>query len=120
MVSIPFLSSHHSTWYHFCPWSVGLCLPSILGVVSGGMGTFLFSQCNMAWRSFVQAVGLGCRSFACSWWFFSAKCVFSKILIYRAHAVCFLPLAAAILDPLSAFSSGTHIHFSEERFVVLN
>jgi hypothetical protein len=22
MVSIPFSSSHHSTWCHLCPWSV--------------------------------------------------------------------------------------------------
>jgi hypothetical protein len=45
-----------------------------LELVSGGAGALLFSQCNVAWRSFVQAGGSGCRSFASSWFFFSAKC----------------------------------------------
>jgi hypothetical protein len=31
-----------------------------LELASGGMGTLLFSQCNMAWRSFVQAGGSQC------------------------------------------------------------
>jgi hypothetical protein len=44
-----------------------------LELVSGGAGALLVSQCNMAWRSFVQAEGSGCQSFASSWWFFSAK-----------------------------------------------
>jgi hypothetical protein len=35
--------------------------------VSGSMGTLLVSQCNVAWRSFVQPGGLGCQSFASSW-----------------------------------------------------
>jgi hypothetical protein len=36
---------------------------------SGGMGALLFSQCNVAWRSFVQAGGSGCQSFDSSWCF---------------------------------------------------
>jgi hypothetical protein len=67
----------------------------------GGEGALLLSQCKVAWRSFVQAGGLGCWSFASSWWFFSAKCgssISAKFLICRAHSVCFLPLVA-ILDP---------------------
>jgi hypothetical protein len=67
---------------------------------SGGMGVLLVPQCNMVWRSFVRAGGLGCRSFSYSWWYFSTKCgssISARFLIYRAHAVCFLPLVA-ILD----------------------
>jgi hypothetical protein len=44
-----------------------------LELASGSTGDLLFSHCNMAWRSFVQAGGSGCQSFA-SWWFFSATC----------------------------------------------
>jgi hypothetical protein len=65
--------------------------------VSGGAGALLFSQCKVAWRSFVWARGTGCLSFASSWWFFSAKCgssISGKFLIYGAHGVCFLPLAS--------------------------
>jgi hypothetical protein len=40
---------------------------------SGGSGALLFFQCNMAWRSFVQAWGSGCQCFDSSWCF-SAKC----------------------------------------------
>jgi hypothetical protein len=70
--------------------------------VSGSTGALLFSQCNMAWRSFVRAGGrLGCQSFAYSWWSFFAKrgsSVSERVLIYRGHTVCFLPLVN-ILDP---------------------
>jgi hypothetical protein len=38
-----------------------------LELASGGTGALLFFQCNMAWRSFVQARGSGCQSFASSW-----------------------------------------------------
>jgi hypothetical protein len=37
---------------------------------SGGAGALLVSQCNMVWRSFVRAGGVGCKSFAYSWWVF--------------------------------------------------
>jgi hypothetical protein len=59
-------------------------------------GSLLSSQCRMAWRSFVWAGGSGCQSFASSWCFFSARCgssISARFLIYRAHAVCFLPLS---------------------------
>jgi hypothetical protein len=42
--------------------------------VSSGMGTLLFSQCNVAWRIFVGFGGSGCQSFDSSWCSFSAKC----------------------------------------------
>jgi hypothetical protein len=67
--------------------------------VSGGLGALLFSQCSVAWRSFVQPGGSGCCSFASSWSFFSAKggsSISARFLIYRAHAVCFLPLVAIL------------------------
>jgi hypothetical protein len=73
-----------------------------LELVSGGAGTLLVSQRNMACRSFVWAGGLGCWSFAYYWHFFSAKCgssISARSLIYRSHAVCFLPLVT-IWDPL--------------------
>jgi hypothetical protein len=41
--------------------------------VSGGAGALRVPQHNMAWRSFVQAGGSGCQSFASSWWFFSCQ-----------------------------------------------
>jgi hypothetical protein len=34
-----------------------------LELVSGSMGTFLFSQYNVAWRSFVWDRGSGCQNF---------------------------------------------------------
>jgi hypothetical protein len=80
----------------------GLCLQAGLEPASGSMGALLFSQCNVAWRSFVQAGDSGCWSFDSSWWFFSAKCgssVSAKFLIYGAHAVCLCPLVT-ILDLL--------------------
>jgi hypothetical protein len=58
-----------------------------LELVSGSMGALLFSQCNVAWRSFVCARGSGYQSFDSSWCFLSAKggsSVSAKFLIYRA------------------------------------
>jgi hypothetical protein len=65
---------------------------------SGSVGALLSSQCNMAWRRFVLAGGLGCQNFASSWFFFSAKCgssVSTRLLVYRAQLI--LPLDT-ILD----------------------
>jgi hypothetical protein len=59
---------------------------------SGSAGALLFSQCNVASRSFVQAKGSGCL--------ISAKYVSSvsaRFFIYRAHAVCFCTLPSWIL-----------------------
>jgi hypothetical protein len=69
----------------------------------------LFSQCNMVWRSFVQAEGSGCQSFDSFWCFFSAKCgssISAKFLISGAHTFCFCPLVA-ILDPPMKFYKNT-------------
>jgi hypothetical protein len=77
-----------------------------LELVSVGAGALLFSQCNVAWRSFVWAGGSGCWNFASSSCFFSTKCgssVSARFLIYGAHAVCFLPLVT-ILDPPQIFN----------------
>jgi hypothetical protein len=41
-----------------------------LELVFGGVGALLFSQCNVAWRSFVWAGVSGCHSFYSSWCFF--------------------------------------------------
>jgi hypothetical protein len=76
---------------------VGLHLPSRFGAGDWQYGALLVSQCNVEWRSFVQAGGLGCQSFASSWCFLSAKrgsSVSARFLIYGAHVVCFLPLVA--------------------------
>jgi hypothetical protein len=88
----------HAAYLPTC-WSAG-CLPSRFR--ASGAGALLFSQCNVAWRSFVQAEGSGCQSFNSSWCFFSAKygsILSAKFLIYGAHAVCFCTLVA-ILDQL--------------------
>jgi hypothetical protein len=59
-------------------WSSPVGLPNVsqagLELVSGGTASLLFSQCNMAWRSFVWAGSSRCRSFDSSWCFISAKC----------------------------------------------
>jgi hypothetical protein len=60
----------------------------------------LFSQCNMAWRSFLQDRGAGCWLFDSPWCFISAKSgssVSARFLIHGAHAVCFCVLVT-ILD----------------------
>jgi hypothetical protein len=72
---------------------------------SGGVAAILFSQCNVAWRSFPQARGSGCRSFDSPCFFISAKCGSSVSAMFwslRAHAVCFCALVA-ILDPPGQF-----------------
>jgi hypothetical protein len=67
-----------------------------------GSGTaLLFSQCNVVWRSFLQARGSGYRSLDPPWCFISAKCgssISARFLIQRAHTVCFCTLVT-ILDP---------------------
>jgi hypothetical protein len=74
-----------------------------LEVASSGTGA-LFSQCNVAWISFVWAGGSGCWSFDSSWCFvlFCFLQVWLQLsvksLIYGNHAVCFCPLDTA-LDP---------------------
>jgi hypothetical protein len=76
-----------------------------LELASGGAGTLLVSLCNVMWRSFVWAGGLGCQFFASSWWFVSAKCdssISARLLICGAHSVCFLPLVT-IFDLLLLF-----------------
>jgi hypothetical protein len=68
--------------------------------VSDGVCALLFSQCNMAWRSFEQSGGLRCQSFASSWCFSSAKCdsnISIRFLIYGVHTLCLFTLVA-ILD----------------------
>jgi hypothetical protein len=51
---------------------VGLLNVSEAGLepVSGGTSSLLFSQCKVAWRSFVWAGGSGCQSSDSSWCFF--------------------------------------------------
>jgi hypothetical protein len=60
-----------------------------LDPVSGSTGFLLFSQCNMAWRSFVWVGGSGvrvllllCDCFFCQMWLQHL----SKFLIYGAHS----------------------------------
>jgi hypothetical protein len=69
-----------------------------LELASGGTGALLFSQCNVAWRSFVHVEGSGCKSFASSWWIFSAKCgsSVSARFLNRTHTDCFLPLVSIL------------------------
>jgi hypothetical protein len=84
----------------------GLLNVSQVGLDQGlvASGTLLFSQCNVAWRSFLWARGSVCRSFDSSWCFISAKCgssISARFLIHGAHSVCFCTLVA-ILEPLCA------------------
>jgi hypothetical protein len=65
------------------------------------VGALLFSQCNVAWRSFPQARGSGCRSFDSPWCFISTKCgsrVSARFLNHGGHTVCFCAFVP-ILDP---------------------
>jgi hypothetical protein len=70
-----------------------------MGIWQHGIPGFsVLCECS----TFVWVGGLGCQSFASSWWFFSGKCGSSfsgRVLFYGAHSVCFLPLVT-ILDPL--------------------
>jgi hypothetical protein len=87
-------------WLVLTCWSAE-CLPSRFGAVSGGTTALLFSQCNLAWRSFPQARGSGCWNFDSPCCFISAKCgssVSARLWSFGAHAVCFCTLVA-ILDP---------------------
>jgi hypothetical protein len=70
-----------------------------LELASGSIGALLISQCNMAWRSFVQPGGSGCQCFAYSWWFFSAKCgssISARFFICGDHTVYFIPLVTIL------------------------
>jgi hypothetical protein len=66
------------------------------------VAALLFSQCNVAWRSFLWARGSDCQSFDSPWCFISSKCgssVSARFLIHGDHIVCFCILVT-ILDPL--------------------
>jgi hypothetical protein len=85
----------------------------------------LFSQCNVAWRSFLQARASGCQSFDSSWCFISTQCgsvISTSFWSYGSHDAWFCTLVTILdpLPPLLQFSSGRNIHFSENRPVVLN
>jgi hypothetical protein len=65
------------------------------------VGALLVSPYNMAWRSYVQARGLGMCEFCFFLVVFPDRYVSSisaRFLLYGAHAICFLPLVT-ILDP---------------------
>jgi hypothetical protein len=67
------------------------------------VGDLLFSQCNVAWRSFPWARGSGYQSFDSPYCFISAKCgssVSVRFWSHGAHTVCFC-VPVTILDPLS-------------------
>jgi hypothetical protein len=72
----------------------------------------LFSQCNVAWRSFLWARGSGCQSFDSPWYFISTKCgsnISARILTHRGHAVCFCTLVAILIQILSLYLT-LHMH----------
>jgi hypothetical protein len=50
-------------------WFAG-CLPNRLEPASSCIRALLFSQCNVAWRNFVQAGSSGCWCLDSSWCFF--------------------------------------------------
>jgi hypothetical protein len=56
---------------------------------SGSAGALLFSQCNVAWRSFDRLGVQGVEVLILLGAFFSDKCgssISARFLIYRAHA----------------------------------
>jgi hypothetical protein len=62
----------------------------------------LFSQCNVAWRSFLWARGSGRGSFDSSCCLISAKCgssISARFLVHGAHAVCFCTIVANMYRP---------------------
>jgi hypothetical protein len=67
----------------------------------GGRGDPLVSQCNVLWRSFAQAGGLGCQSFAYSWCFFPSNC--GKIFDLRSSHCLFPPSSRHLGSPLLLF-----------------
>jgi hypothetical protein len=70
------------------------------------MGTLLFSQWNVEWRSFLQVSGSGCWSFDSPWCFISAKCsssITARFLIHGAHTVCFCALVTIFIFPSPTF-----------------
>jgi hypothetical protein len=86
----------------------GLLTISQVGLepVSGSMAALLFSQCNMAWRSFPRARDSECQSFDCPCCFISTNCgssVSAKFWSHRAHTVCFCALVAILDPPVSQF-----------------
>jgi hypothetical protein len=87
------------TYWLTC-WSAK-CFPGRFGACIWWHRSPPVFQCNMEWRSFVQAGGSGCLRFDSSWCFFSAKggsSISAKFLICGAHSVCFCTLVS-ILDP---------------------
>jgi hypothetical protein len=67
-----------------------------LELASGSLEALLFSQCNVAWRSFVLAGGWGCWSFASSWCFFSCH-----VWIQHLSKIFDLPRSCCLLPPSS-------------------
>jgi hypothetical protein len=60
--------------------------------------------------SFLQARGSGRQSFDSPWFFISAKCgpsISARVLIHRAHAVCFCTLVATLNLPLCILCVGS-------------
>jgi hypothetical protein len=68
--------------------------------MAGSTTAFLFSQCNVLWRSFPQSRGSGCWSFDSPCCFISPKCyssISARCWSHGAHTVCFCTLVT-ILD----------------------
>jgi hypothetical protein len=71
-----------------------------LELASGSVGALLVSQCNMVWRSFVQAGGSGCWEFCFFWWVFFCQVwlqYLSKIFDLRSSC-CLLPPSSCHLS----------------------
>jgi hypothetical protein len=64
--------------------------------VSGGTQNLLVSQCDVVWRSFVQAGGLGCWRVASFWWFFP-----SQVLLPCLSKIFDLLISRCLLPPTS-------------------
>jgi hypothetical protein len=63
------------------------------------VAALLFSQDNVAWRSFPHARGLGCPSFNSPWCFISTNCgssISPRFWNHGAHTVCFCTIVAIL------------------------
>jgi hypothetical protein len=67
----------------------------------------LLSQCNVAWRSFLQARGSGCRSFDSAWCFISTKCGSSVSAGFWSHGAH------------AAWLSGSAFWISSSEFILI-
>jgi hypothetical protein len=101
---------------HTCKAGVQPLEPNFQSLVSGGMGTLLFSQCNMEWRSFVWARGFRVLKF----WFLFVL-FFCQVLLQHLSIIfdlqsshCLLLHSSCHLGPNQGIYLGKYLYISRE------